>query len=204
MIFPLVKSFRRPITIFMLCVIVLAFVILNETKSTADRRQEPNDRGGPIIDKITGQRNLERSKAEAAEASRQAAKIKKNEIELSLKPKFVRLSFFLNSPYRASIALPQEWVGKFRAEENNRSLELIYATTSNQTVKLLSILLLNDKEWQNNQKTGHYKILEKLPGFVFAIRDFTALDIEKNDDVELKHLQSVTGLAIKSFKSQKQ
>lgn len=146
----------------------------------------------------------EQLKAEQEEARRVAEKIKHDQKIIEGRPKFMRTSFFLKAPYRGSVSLPEEWRGRYRAEEGDRFIDLLYASSSGRTAKLLSIRLLNEDERRSLGAEEGYLILEMLPDFVFLYKIFEAHNLPKAEALEYGKMRQALPDVIKSFKSEKQ
>ncbi len=147
-------------------------------------------------------KTLEQRQNEVAEKKRQSEKIIHDQIVLEKKPKFLRLSFFFGAPYRGSISVPAEWNGRYRAEEVNRVFDIVYATSTGITNKLLSVLLLNNSEWLDMSKQGEYKVLEKKSDLIFVYREYSSNLLSKGEASEYKKMQESISDVIKSFKGQ--
>jgi hypothetical protein len=193
------------VTVLLLSISIFSAIYLFDRKDSSPAAGDDDPQaGGLLIDRIADKGRQEQREQEIAEKARQQAKIQASETELSNRPKFSNISFFLNSPYRGHLAIPESWQGKVRAEESERTLGLVYASSSGQTAEILSVRLFNSGEWAADRRQGGYRTLEELPGFVFAYRDSSGAGLPKNEASEFRKIKEMLPDIIKSFKSQKQ
>jgi hypothetical protein len=201
------KSIGRATIVFLLSIGVFSLIYMIDSRRDGKMADTGNDNrgaGGLLIDKIMENGRQAQRESETAESERRQKKSRASEAVLMARPKSSNVSFFLSSPYRASLAVPESWHGKFRAEDSDREFDLVYASSSGQTADILSIYLFNDDEWLKHKKQGSYAVLEELPGFVFAYREFGGAGLPKNEAEEYMKMKEKLPDIIKSFRSHRQ
>ena len=60
---------------------------------------------------------------------------------------YSRVSFFLGQPVRASLAIPENWEGKYRIKQSARSVSFFYIGAPGEEIKLFSVYLFDQDDW---------------------------------------------------------
>lgn len=201
------KSFRRATLILLFSMAVfLAAYMADNAKKLDQWIPADNGRGAEdlLIGRIASSSRQQRIELDKAEQARQQEKIRASEKILQERLRTSNISFFLNSPFRGSLSIPESWQGKFRAEESGREFDLVYASSSGQTAKLLAIFLFNDSEWVKQERQGSYHVLARHPGFIVAYGEFSGMGLPKSESEEYQKMKAELADIKNSFKSQQQ
>ncbi|PLX21204.1 hypothetical protein C0584_03250 [Candidatus Parcubacteria bacterium] len=111
--------------------------------------------------------------------------------------KYSRINFFLSSPHKASLAIPDYWEGNYRVKENGNKVAFYYFEGVLNESELFSISFYPEKEYQENTEDI---IIGESDGIIFVFRN--GENDSFDNDMYFKMLDSVTEL-IKSFKISK-
>ena len=72
---------------------------------------------------------------------------------VNLPLKYSRISFFNTHETRASLAIPEEWEGKYRMKETGNQVTFYYIGDSSKELELFSIIYYEYNEWENRKNS---------------------------------------------------
>jgi hypothetical protein len=82
---------------------------------------------------------------------------------------YSRITFFHRHEYIASIAVPQDWEGRYQTDETDKELSFYYATNKQGRVLVFKMAANTDKEWSLYKSANSAAIeLKRVPGYVFS------------------------------------
>jgi len=124
--------------------------------------------------------NRERINREIEEALRKAQS-EKEAAEKKAEPRqFSRLSFFLSGPVNASLAMPEDWEGKYRKKESGNRMTIMFIRPELE-IPLFAVRYYSEDEWAKNKGAKEIEV-EKEAEFIFAYETF-ADNPTKEEDV---------------------
>jgi hypothetical protein len=117
-------------------------------------------------------------------------------------PKFSRTSFFFQTPYIGSIAVPETWEGKYATKESGQSIDFLYALPGEAGYPIFNISLMTRKEW-DKLKTGktELRVLKELPDQIFATKLYEADIADKSRAQEFSKMREEAKAVWNSFRS---
>ncbi len=100
--------------------------------------------------------------------------------------KFSRITFFnLNKEMRSSLAIPEDWEGRYRVKESGNKITFSYVVDPVVSYEIFSLRYVPREDWNSNE-IGSTEIIEKEKNIVYyVLGDNINISQELKNDLQL-------------------
>lgn len=158
-------------------IVIIVFILLFSLwQITIDRKQDKTRDDGLILEKLPMEKN--------------------NNEPIN----YSRVSFFITAPVVASLAIPEDWEGKYRVQEEKNIARFSYIENPEKEIGLFSVLYYLPEEWDkiNNSGNNKLQLISIFGGVVFAYSLST--DDSTSDNENFAIMKRTIPAIIASFK----